>query len=87
MMKIFTKDIHVIIATERFKMENGKKMTEKSKRGLAYASEETKQRVGSKGGSVPHKSRGLQSVDPERRKEIARLGGLARKRRYEDMKV
>ena len=56
----------------------------KEKRGLSYASEETKQRVGSKGGNAPHKSRGLQSVDPERRKEIASKGGLARKRKLDN---
>lgn len=51
-------------------------------RGLASASKEDCKRVASMGGRAPHPNgRGMQNVDPKRRIEIARLGGLARQRK------
>ena len=49
-----------------------------SKRGLASASEETRERVAKSGGAAPHGIRGLQGSSPELRKAVARKGGLAR---------
>ena len=49
-----------------------------SKRGLASASEETRERVAKSGGTAPHSIRGLQGSSPELRKAVARKGGLAR---------
>lgn len=49
-----------------------------SKRGLASASEETRERVAKSGGAAPHGVRGLQGSSPELRKAVARKGGLAR---------
>ena len=49
-----------------------------SKRGLASASEETRERVAKSGGAAPHEVRGLQGSTPELRKAVARKGGLAR---------
>lgn len=49
-----------------------------SKRGLASASEETRERVAKSGGTAPHDVRGLQGSSPELRRAIARKGGLAR---------
>ena len=49
-----------------------------NKRGLASASEETKERVAKAGGDAPHSKRGLQTASPEIRQEVARKGGLAR---------
>lgn len=57
-----------------------------SKRGLASASKETRDRVAKAGGRASHKTRGLQGATAETRKEVARKGGLARgeKRRKEE---
>jgi hypothetical protein len=49
-----------------------------SKRGLASASEETRERVAKSGGTAQHAIRGLQGSSPELRKAVARKGGLAR---------
>lgn len=49
-----------------------------SRRGLASASEETRERVAKSGGNAPHGIRGLQALPPEIRIAIARKGGLAR---------
>lgn len=46
-----------------------------SKRGLASADKETRERVASEGGSAPHEERGLQAADEQTRKEVARKGG------------
>ena len=48
------------------------------RRGLASASEETRQRVARKGGVAPHQKRGLAAADPETRLRVARAGGEAR---------
>ncbi|MHB8568506.1 MAG: hypothetical protein ACYC7D_15300 [Nitrososphaerales archaeon] len=48
------------------------------KRGLASASEQTRQAVAKSGGVAPHAMRGLQSASPEVRRRVARLGGLAK---------
>ncbi|MGI0084667.1 MAG: hypothetical protein ACREBQ_06255 [Nitrososphaerales archaeon] len=52
-------------------------MTE-NKRGLASASEETRERVAKAGGEAPHSKRGLQAASAETREAVARKGGLAR---------
>ena len=49
-----------------------------SKRGLASASEETRERVAKAGGEAPHERRGLQAASSETRQAVARKGGLAR---------
>jgi len=49
-----------------------------SRRGLASASEDTRERVAKAGGEAPHKKRGLQAASSETRKSVARKGGLAR---------
>lgn len=49
-----------------------------SKRGLASASEETRERVARAGGEAPHEKRGLQAASAETRQSVARKGGLAR---------
>lgn len=49
-----------------------------SKRGLASASEETRERVARAGGEAPHEKRGLQAASSETRQAVARKGGLAR---------
>ncbi len=49
-----------------------------SKRGLASAPLEVRQRVARAGGNAPHKKRGLQAASLELRESIARMGGLAR---------
>lgn len=49
----------------------------KSKRGLASADEETRKRVGQKGGRAKHKLRGLQAASAETRQRVARMGGKA----------
>ena len=55
------------------------------KRGLASASEETKERVAMAGGNALHEKRGLQAAPPDVRIAIARKGGLARgKQRHQD---
>ena len=54
------------------------KQEQVSKRGLASASEDTRERVAKAGGEAPHKKRGLQAASYETRKSVARKGGLAR---------
>jgi hypothetical protein len=49
-----------------------------NKRGLASASNETRERVARAGGEAPHEKRGLQAADTETRQTVARKGGLAR---------
>ncbi len=49
-----------------------------NKRGLASASEETRERVAKAGGQAHHQKRGLQAALPEIRQAVARKGGLAR---------
>ena len=49
----------------------------KSKRGLASADEETRKRVGQKGGKALHRVRGLQAASPATRKRVASMGGRA----------
>jgi hypothetical protein len=49
-----------------------------SKRGLASATIEVRERVARAGGNAPHTKRGLQAASPEVREAIARKGGLAR---------
>ena len=49
-----------------------------NKRGLASASEETRERVAKAGGEAPHEKRGLQAASSETRQSVARKGGLAR---------
>ena len=49
-----------------------------NKRGLASASDDTRERVARAGGEAPHEKRGLQAANPETRHEVARKGGLAR---------
>lgn len=51
---------------------------EASKRGLASASEETRERVARAGGNAPHEMRGLQAAPQEVRTTVAVKGGLAR---------
>jgi hypothetical protein len=51
---------------------------QQSKRGLASASEETRERVARAGGEAPHEKRGLQAASSETRQNVARKGGLAR---------
>jgi hypothetical protein len=48
------------------------------RRGLASASEETRQRVARKGGIAPHQKRGLAAASPETRSRVAKAGGEAR---------
>jgi hypothetical protein len=48
-----------------------------SKRGLAYADEQTRERVARAGGQAPHQERGLQAADEATRKRVARQGGKA----------
>jgi general stress protein YciG len=48
------------------------------KRGLASASNETRERVAKAGGEAPHEKRGLQAADTDTRQAVARKGGLAR---------
>jgi hypothetical protein len=49
-----------------------------NKRGLASASDDTRERVARSGGEAPHEQRGLQAADLDTRREVARKGGLAR---------
>lgn len=49
-----------------------------NKRGLASASDYTRERVARAGGEAPHEKRGLQAASWETRREVARKGGLAR---------
>lgn len=48
-----------------------------SKRGLASASEETRERVARAGGEAAHDERGLQAADEETRERVASAGGSA----------
>jgi general stress protein YciG len=50
----------------------------RGRRGLASASEETRQRVARKGGVAPHQKRGLAAANPETRLRVAKAGGEAR---------
>jgi len=52
--------------------------TGRARRGLASASEETRQRVARKGGIAPHQKRGLAAANPETRMRVAKAGGEAR---------
>jgi hypothetical protein len=47
------------------------------KRGLAAASEETRERVAHMGGEAPHEERGLQAASQETRERVAHMGGEA----------
>jgi general stress protein YciG len=49
-----------------------------ARRGLASASEETRQRVARKGGIAPHQKRGLAAANPDTRMRVAKAGGEAR---------
>ncbi|MHB1868250.1 MAG: hypothetical protein ACYCPP_04825 [Nitrososphaerales archaeon] len=49
-----------------------------NRRGLASASDDTRERVARAGGEAPHEKRGLQAATSETRHEVARKGGLAR---------
>jgi hypothetical protein len=49
-----------------------------NKRGLASASEETRERVAKAGGEAHHEGRGLQAASSDTRQAVARKGGLAR---------
>ncbi|MDQ3873229.1 MAG: general stress protein [Thermoproteota archaeon] len=49
-----------------------------ARRGLASASEETRQRVARKGGIAPHNKRGLAAANPDTRLRVAKAGGEAR---------
>jgi general stress protein YciG len=48
------------------------------RRGLASASEETRQRVARKGGIAPHQKRGLAAANSDTRMRVAKAGGEAR---------
>ncbi len=48
-----------------------------SKRGLASASEETRERVARAGGEAHHEERGLQAANEETRERVASAGGSA----------
>jgi hypothetical protein len=48
-----------------------------SGRGLALASEETKERVAKAGGQAPHEKRGLQAASEEIKERVAKAGGQA----------
>ncbi len=48
-----------------------------SKRGLASADEETRQRVASEGGSAPHEERGFETMDEKTHHDISVKGGQA----------
>jgi hypothetical protein len=48
-----------------------------SKRGLASADEETKERVARTGGEATHDERGLQAADEKTKERVAREGGKA----------
>ena len=50
----------------------------RKKRGLASATDETRERVAKAGGEAPHERRGLQAASDETRRSVARKGGLAR---------
>jgi len=48
-----------------------------SKRGLASASQKTRQRVAKAGGMAQHSKRGLEAADEATRKRVAKAGGKA----------
>jgi general stress protein YciG len=50
----------------------------RQKRGLAAASEETRQRVARKGGTAPHQKRGLAATNTETRLKVSKAGGEER---------
>jgi general stress protein YciG len=50
----------------------------RARRGLASASEETRQRVARKGGIAPHQKRGLAAANSDTRMRVAKAGGEAR---------
>jgi hypothetical protein len=50
----------------------------KSKRGMASASKQVRERVSKAGGLSKHETRGLENVDKNRRIEISRLGAKKR---------
>ncbi|MDD5419581.1 MAG: DUF2795 domain-containing protein [Methanomicrobiaceae archaeon] len=51
--------------------------TSEGQRGLAAASEETRERVAKMGGEAPHEERGLQAASRETRERVAHMGGEA----------
>ena len=59
----------------------------RARRGLASASEETRQRVARKGGIAPHQKRGLAAANPETRMRVAKAGGEARAQDREGLSV
>ena len=59
----------------------------RARRGLASASEETRQRVARKGGIAPHQKRGLAAANPETRQRVAKAGGEARAQDKEGLSV
>lgn len=62
-------------------------MAADGKRGLAHANKATRQAVAQAGGLAKHpKGRGMQNVPEWKRKQIASLGGLARKRSQDEAK-
>jgi general stress protein YciG len=67
-------------------MESGAE-TGRSRRGLASANEETRQRVARKGGIAPHMKRGLAAANPETRNRVAKAGGEARAQDREGLSV
>ena len=58
-----------------------------ARKGLASASEETRQRVARKGGIAPHQKRGLAVANPETRTRVAKAGGDARAHDREGLSV
>jgi len=50
---------------------------ERSKRGLASATGNTRERVAKQGGTAPHHTRGLAAADAITRSRVARAGGSA----------
>jgi hypothetical protein len=46
-----------------------------SKRGLASADKQTRERVAQLGGKAPHNKRGLQAADQKTRVMVAQMGG------------
>ncbi len=52
-------------------------MSSNDNRGLASASEETKERVAKKGGEAQHDERGLQAASEETKERVAKKGGEA----------
>ncbi|MBA3724273.1 MAG: hypothetical protein H0W89_05300 [Candidatus Levybacteria bacterium] len=58
-------------------MKGGTESMTTSKRGLASASQKTREEVGRKGGLAKHTKRGLQAADQKTRQRVARKGGQA----------